>query len=93
MGGSRCRAKPLWSQLSPDVIRDTDAFVQNPCPHHIGVGRTYTGTRVLVLIHDLNVRIIHAATGELLRQLILDPTKDYQPTRAPKGPKRKKFRT
>jgi transposase InsO family protein len=61
--------------------------------HHIGVGRTYTGTRVLILIQDLHVRIINAATGELLRELTLDPTKDYQPTGAPKGPKRKKFRT
>ncbi|MFZ3306037.1 MAG: IS481 family transposase [Mycobacterium sp.] len=61
--------------------------------HHIGVGRTYTGTRVLVLIQDLQIRIIHSATGELLRELTLNPTKDYQPTGAPKGPKRKKFRT
>ena len=61
--------------------------------HHIGVGRTYTGTRVLVLVQDLNIRIIHAATGELLRELTLDTTKDYQPTGAPKGPKRKKSRT
>jgi transposase InsO family protein len=61
--------------------------------HHIGVGRTYTGTRVLVLIQDLRIRIIHAATGELLRELTLHPTKDYQPTGAPKGPKPKKFRT
>jgi hypothetical protein len=61
--------------------------------HHIGVGRTYTGTRVLVLIQDLRIRIINAATGELLRELTLDPTKDYQPTGAPKGPKRKQFRT
>jgi transposase InsO family protein len=61
--------------------------------HHIGVGRTYTGTRVLVLIQDLRIRIIHAATGQLLRELTLNTTKDYQPTGAPKGPKRKKFRT
>jgi transposase InsO family protein len=61
--------------------------------HHIGVGRTYTGTRVLILVQDLHIRIINAATGELLRELTLDPTKDYQPTGAPKGPKRKKFRT
>ena len=61
--------------------------------HHIGVGRTYTRTRVLILVQDLNIRILNAATGELLRELTLDPTKDYQPTGAPKGPKRKKFRT
>ncbi len=61
--------------------------------HHIGVGRTYTGTRVLILTHDLHIRIINAATGQLLRELNLDPTKDYQPTGAPKGPKPKKIRT
>jgi transposase InsO family protein len=61
--------------------------------HHIGVGRTYTGTRVLILAQDLNIRIIHAATGELVRELTLDTTTDYQPTGAPNGPKRKKSRT
>jgi hypothetical protein len=43
-----------------------------------------------VLIQDLHIRIIDADTGELLRK---DPTRDYQPTGAPKGPKRKKSRT
>jgi hypothetical protein len=61
--------------------------------HHIGIGRTYTDTRVLILVQDPHIRIVHAATGELLRELTLDPTKDYQPTGAPKGPKRKMFRT
>jgi hypothetical protein len=55
--------------------------------HHIGVGRTHARTRVLILVHDLNIRIIKATTGELLRDLNLDPTRDYQPTGAPKGPK------
>jgi len=31
----------------------------------------------------------NAATGEPIRQLTLDPTSDYQPTGAPKGPQRK----
>jgi transposase InsO family protein len=57
--------------------------------HHIGVGRTLTGTDVLLLVQDLHVRVIHAATGELLRDLILDPRKDYQPTGRPPGPARK----
>lgn len=61
--------------------------------HHIGIGRTHAHTRVLILAQDLDIRIINAATGELLRQLTLDPTRDYQPTGAPKGPKRKKPRT
>jgi transposase InsO family protein len=57
--------------------------------HHIGVGRTYAGTSVLLIIQDLQIRIINAATGELLRELTLDPARDYQPTGAPKGPTRK----
>jgi hypothetical protein len=54
--------------------------------HHSGVGRTHAGTHVLMLVQDHHIRIIHAATGELLRELILDPTKDYQPTGRPPGP-------
>ena len=57
--------------------------------HHIGVGRTHAGTRVILLIQNLNIRIVNASTGELLRELILDPNRDYQPTGAPKGPTRK----
>jgi transposase InsO family protein len=61
--------------------------------HHIGVGRIHYRTRVLLLVQDLNIKIINAATGELLRELVLDPTRDYQPTGAPKGPTRRKPRT
>jgi transposase InsO family protein len=61
--------------------------------HHIGVGRIHHRTRVLILVQDLNIRIINAATGELLREFVLNPTRDYQPTGAPKGPTRKKPRT
>jgi transposase InsO family protein len=52
---------------------------------HIAVGRAHAGTRVLVLTRDLDITIIHAATGEILRQLTLDLTRDYQPTGAPRG--------
>jgi transposase InsO family protein len=52
----------------------------------IGVGRTHARTRVLILVQDLHIRIIHAATGELLRELTLDPTRRYQPTGRPPGP-------
>jgi hypothetical protein len=58
--------------------------------HHIGVGRTHAGTRVILLVQDLQIRIVNAATGELLRELVLDPSRDYQPTGAPKGPTRKR---
>jgi hypothetical protein len=54
--------------------------------YHIGIGRTYAGTCVLLLAQDLHVRVINAATGELLRDLTLDPTRSYQPTGRPPGP-------
>ncbi len=50
---------------------------------HIGVGRAHAGTRVLLLVADLDVRII--TDGELLRHLTLDPTKDYQPRGRPQS--------
>lgn len=50
---------------------------------HIGIGRTHTRTHVILLIQDLHVRVVNAITGELLRQLVIDPSKDYQP-RTPK---------
>ncbi len=45
---------------------------------HIGIGRAHAGTRVLLLVNDLDVRVI-TEDGELLRHLTIDPTKDYQP--------------
>jgi transposase InsO family protein len=57
--------------------------------HHIGIGRTHAGTYVRLLVQDLDITIINATTGEILRELTLDPTRDYQPTGAPKGPTRK----
>ena len=50
--------------------------------HHIGLGRRHAGTRVLVLVRDLHVRVL-TDTGELLRELTLDPTRDYQPQDRP----------
>jgi transposase InsO family protein len=46
--------------------------------HHIKVGRAHAGTRVLMLIAGLRIRIV-SEEGELLRELILDPTRNYQP--------------
>ena len=57
--------------------------------HHIGIGRTHARTHIILLVDDLHVRIVDAATGELLRDLTIDPTRDYQATGAPKGPTRK----
>lgn len=47
--------------------------------HHIGIGRTHARTHVILLIQDLHVRIVNAITGELLRELTINPERDYQP--------------
>ncbi|NBF00651.1 transposase family protein, partial [Nonomuraea sp. KC401] len=51
--------------------------------HHIGIGRTHARTHVILLIDDLHVRIANAVTGELLRELTIDPARDYQPQANP----------
>ncbi len=47
--------------------------------HHIGIGRTHAGTPVIMLIDDLDIRVINSDTGELLRHLTLNPNRGYQP--------------
>ncbi len=56
--------------------------------YSIGIGPTHTRTRVIVLSQDLDIRVIDAATGELLRELTLDTSKRYQGTGRPPGPTR-----
>ncbi len=46
---------------------------------HIGIGRTHARTHVIMLIDELDVRVVNAITGELLRELTIDTRKDYQP--------------
>jgi hypothetical protein len=46
--------------------------------HHIGVGRTHARTPILMLINGIQIRIIHATTGEIIRELTLNPAVDYQ---------------
>jgi transposase InsO family protein len=54
--------------------------------YHIGIGRTHAGTHIILLVQDLHIRIADAATGELLRELTLNPDRNYQPTGRPPGP-------
>ena len=49
--------------------------------HHIGIGRAHAGTHVRLLVQDLDITIVDATTAEVLRELVLDPTRDYQPRR------------
>jgi transposase InsO family protein len=54
--------------------------------HHIGLGTEHAGTAVRLLIHDLDIVIIDRETGEILRELTLDPDRDYQPLGRKPGP-------
>ena len=54
--------------------------------HHIGCGRTHARTHVILLVNDLHVRIVNATTGELLRELTIDTSRDYQPRKTTKPP-------
>jgi hypothetical protein len=46
--------------------------------HHIGIGHAHKGKRVILLVDDLDVRVL-TVDGELLRHLRIDPNRDYQP--------------
>ena len=46
--------------------------------HPVGSG----DTRVLVLARDLDIRVL-TTDSELLRELTLDPSRDYQPQARP----------
>ncbi|HWS44314.1 MAG TPA: IS481 family transposase [Acidimicrobiia bacterium] len=53
--------------------------------HHIGIGRPHARTHVVLLIDHDHVRVVHATTGELLRDLTIDTSRNYQPTGRPPG--------
>ncbi len=84
---ARSKARPIGPKISVDagvrvrhdVVDKTGALTlrHRSKLHHIGIGRALRGTRVIVLIDGLDIRVL-GETGELIRQLTLDPTKDYQ---------------
>ncbi|WP_202867848.1 integrase core domain-containing protein [Kribbella pittospori] len=85
---SRDRTGEVHHRVRTDRVDDTGVVTLrvNGRLHHIGIGRTHARTYVLLLIHDLQTRVVDAATGELLRDLVLDPSRDYQPTGKPPRP-------
>jgi transposase InsO family protein len=52
--------------------------------YSIGIGRRHNGRKVTALVHGLDITIIDATTGELLRELALDTTRKYQPQNSKK---------
>jgi transposase InsO family protein len=67
-------------RIRHDRIDPTGVFTlrHNSRLHHIGIGRRHAGTDVLILVHDHHIRVL-TTDGDLLRELVLDPTRDYQP--------------
>jgi transposase len=59
------------------VLRRRGFVVPQPQKRPFGVGRVHRGRRVLVLVADLDVRVI-GDDGVMLRHLELDPSADYQ---------------
>jgi transposase InsO family protein len=50
---------------------------------HLGIGRRYAGTRVMLLVADRDVRVVND-DGELLAEFTIDPTKTYQAQKRPR---------
>jgi hypothetical protein len=51
-----------------------------PVQHdRVRIGTLSKAGNVTLLIQDLDVRIVNAITGELLRELTIDTDRDYQP--------------
>jgi hypothetical protein len=46
--------------------------------YKIGLGRAHKGRTIKLLIADQNIRVIDLQ-GQLIRELTLDPTRNYQP--------------
>jgi hypothetical protein len=50
---------------------------KRPAPHRLK--QATPRHKVTVLIDDLDIPVLHHDTGTLIRKLILEPTRDYQP--------------
>lgn len=82
--------EPHWRVRHDRIDRSgTVSLRHNSRLHHIGLGRLLAGTSITLLVDDLHIRVIERHTGELIRDLTLDPRRDYQPTRRPPGPPKK----
>ncbi|MDQ3659552.1 MAG: IS481 family transposase, partial [Actinomycetota bacterium] len=80
----RCRASSVTS-IRESCVRhdkiDQHGTVTIPYQrrlHHIGMGRALNGRRVILLVAGRHIRVLDQQ-GELLRELILDPDRYYQP--------------
>lgn len=85
---TRTRAADAHERVRRDRVDDSGVITLrvNSRLHHIGIGRTHARTHVIILAHDLDVRVVNASTGELLADLTIDTSRDYQPQKQKKLP-------
>jgi hypothetical protein len=74
MWAAMAHAHGCWT-----VVARTRKPSPGPRATELGTLRAFTNCATTVA----TIRVINAATGELLRELVLDPTRDYQPTGRP----------
>lgn len=79
------KALPAGGRL-PDRYRlrydrvDTDGHVsirRAGRMHHLGIGRTHAGKRILAITDETTVTVTHLDTGEILSTHNIDPTRGY----------------
>lgn len=92
---ARAKATPEHNQHGHFRIRDDKVYANGVVTlrrggrmHHIGIGTEHAGTPIRMLIHDLHVIIIGRDTGEILRELDINPDHDSQPRGLKPGPKK-----
>jgi transposase InsO family protein len=73
-------AAPAHVRIRRDRIDSSGAITlrHDSRLHHIKIGRRFAGTRIVMLVAGLDVRVL-SEDGELIRELQLDPTRSYQP--------------
>jgi transposase InsO family protein len=91
---ARIKASPLGTAPPTHFRVRTDKIDKVGCVtlrydsrlYHIRVGAAHRGEPVRLLVADEHIRVIRE-DGSLLRELTLDPTRNYQPLGTPPGPK------
>jgi transposase InsO family protein len=71
---------PTWFRVRQDRVSKAGNVTVRYLSRlrHIGLGRAHAGKEVRLLIADAHVRVV-ATDGSLLRELVLDAERDYQP--------------
>ena len=67
------------------VAADTNGRVNAANTLRIGVGTEWAGAQVTVIRTADHATVIHTQTGEIMRELTIDPDRKYHGTGKPRG--------